>query len=263
MKPAVTILLVLMGAAPALGQSALRWCNATMWGPVAQAATWSKQYRAAYDVLGAGDVASAKKAKKQARRLLDDLLDACVSGPDGARMLSFATYLLVVAEQRLGESDAASWHWQMAQFLAPELREPPGDYPDVEAFLRAHSTSAKRWELLRERARGEPITMSLGPGDRDIPPEALKDHVTPPALAHSAKPKRPSVGCGRNGLGVTIVETYIDKTGIPREPTIYQGSGLLVLDVAAMEAVGQWRYKPALFAGKPIEVWFYPRVEFR
>ncbi len=64
-------------------------------------------------------------------------------------------------------------------------------------------------------------------------------------------------------MGVTIVETYIDKTGIPREPTIYQGSGLLVLDVAAMEAVGQWRFKPALFAGKPIDVWFYPRVEFR
>ena len=262
MKYALAILLVLVEVAQARGQSAVGWCSPERWGSVPEAGAWSKQYRAAYDDLWAVDRASAKNAKDQARELFGRLLRGCASGPDGARMLGFTAFLFAVAEQRLGEGDNAAWHWQMAQFLAPELRESPGDYPDVVAFLAAHSTTAKRWELLRERERGGPITVSLAPGNRYIPAEALKGHVTPPESLHKSKTERPSSGCGQHGRGVTIVETYVDKAGVPREPTIYKTSGVLALDVAAMDAVGQWRYKPALFANRPIEVWLYPRIEF-
>lgn len=263
MKKTIAILIAVAAARAVQAQPAAAWCSATGWGPLAQAAKWSHRFCSTYKELRTGNPATASRAEKQARTLLDEILDSCVSGPDGSRALAFTAYLLAVAEEREGRADDAAWHWQMAQFLAPALRQTPDDFPDVEAFLRTHLTSAKRWELLRERERGETITVPVAPGGRDIAPDALQGSVTAPVLRRKVKVRRPSGVCGHPTSGVAVVETYIDKNGTPREPTIYQGSGHLVLDVAAMEAVGQWRFKPAMSAGQRIEVWFYPRVEFQ
>jgi len=252
-----------MRRAPAAqGQIAAEWCNIDRWGSSSQSAAWNRLFRETFDELRAAAPGTDRKSEKRARRLLDSLLDGFVSGPDGSRFVGLTSYLLAVAEQRLGRTNDAAWHWQMAQNLAPELRRTPSDFPDVKPFLEAHLIPAERWELLAKRGRGAPIAEALAPGGRSLDPQALKGKVVPPVSKRKVAPRYPEGAREHHLSGPTIIEVFIDKEGFPREPAVYQGCGVTVLDIAAMDAVGQWRFEPASFEGQPIEVWFYARVSF-
>jgi len=255
-------LVVLGWASASRAQMASQWCDVDRWGSGSQMAVWNRSFTATYEALRKNDPAAAKKSAKRARKLLDDLLDAFVSGPDGSRLLGVTTYLLAVAEQRLGKSDDAAWHWQMAQDLAPGLRDAYGDFDDVIPFLRAHLIPAERWNAAANPPpgnTGHPAPPSGGSATRpvtDVGP------TTPPMLKHKVNPSYPR-GAREFGLdGPTVVDTYLDTQGISREPTVRHGCGVTVLDVAAMDAIRQWRYEPAVRAGKPVQVFLSVTVMF-
>ena len=48
------------------------------------------------------------------------------------------------------------------------------------------------------------------------------------------------------------MHVVIGKDGVPRELTVITGDSLLA--PAAIKAVQQWRYEPALLKGSPVEV---------
>ncbi|HJZ12475.1 MAG TPA: energy transducer TonB, partial [Acidobacteriota bacterium] len=62
--------------------------------------------------------------------------------------------------------------------------------------------------------------------------------------------------------GTVILEAVITKTGTVEEMKILRALHP-VLDQAAMNAVKQWKYKPAVLNGRPVKVYFTVTVNFQ
>lgn len=76
--------------------------------------------------------------------------------------------------------------------------------------------------------------------------------VQPPALIHQVSPEYPIAAKAAHIEGVVVLRAIVDKEGKVKKVDVVQGHPLLV--DAAMEAVRQWRYKPATLGGNPIEL---------
>lgn len=102
---------------------------------------------------------------------------------------------------------------------------------------------------------GGPPVIDQGPmrvgGDIQEPEKIL--HVNPeyPELARRARME-----------GVVILEAVIDKQGNVKDITMLRPLGL-GLDVAATEAVQQWKYTPTYYNGRPVEVILTVTVQFQ
>lgn len=249
-------------AAASWAQVGAEWCGANRWGSTVQGPRWSKLYRETYDELKKGDPGTARKSQKRATKLLNEVMDAYVSGPQGQRFLGFTLYLLAVAEYRLDRRDDAAWHWQMAQNLVPALREPPGDFADADPFLAKRLIPAERWESISNGEVSNPMSRELCADAGDVPVSQVKRNVLPPVAKRQPSPSYPE-GAGELRVeGKTVIEFIIGSSGVPREPAIRQGCGVTVLDIAAMEAVRSWRYEPATEAGVPVATWCSARFQF-
>lgn len=85
--------------------------------------------------------------------------------------------------------------------------------------------------------------------------------VTPPKLIHTVQPLYPALATSNRIEGEVQIEASIDRTGKVVATTVI--SGPILLRRAAMDAVKQWRYSPALLDGKPISMQYKVRVRFR
>ena len=75
---------------------------------------------------------------------------------------------------------------------------------------------------------------------------------SPPVLVHSVPPTYPPTALERKAQGSVRFEATITKDGSVANLQVLSGDPLL--DVAAREAVLQWKYQPALLNGEPVEV---------
>ena len=71
-------------------------------------------------------------------------------------------------------------------------------------------------------------------------------------LVFQPKPKYPPDAVKAGVKGAVRLEAIIGKDGSIKKLKVLSGAPVLVK--AATEAVSQWRYKPTLLAGKPVEV---------
>ena len=83
--------------------------------------------------------------------------------------------------------------------------------------------------------------------------EIRAEHVTGPRLVKQVDPKYPKSEFERGRSGSVAVALTIDATGAVREPYAQASAGP-AFDEAAIEAVGQYSFTPALKQGKPILV---------
>jgi hypothetical protein len=186
-------------------------------------------FRDTYEELYKAQPGTAAKSEKRARKLLEEILEAFVSGPTGARILGTTTYLLAMTELRAGKADDAAWHWQMAQGLVPELRQNYGDLPDLAPFLRDHLLRSERREDVERLSRGETAGDRVLPGDvGGLTVRAAKD-VAPPVLVRKVNPAYPEGARMSRVSGLTVVDALIDTEGIPREPIVLHPCGVTVL----------------------------------
>jgi TonB family protein len=254
------VALSLAGVAHA--QVAAQWCDAGRWPSNSDGRLWNRTFRDIYEQLRVADPATAKSAEKRARKLLDTMLDTLVGEAHDAQMLGVTIYLLAVAEKRVGHLDDAAWHWQMARILAPELRAACDDFDDVVPFLRDHLTSRERWDRATKRDRCEALAGCSPPRACDVDLRKSPNGLVEVREKHKTKPTFPWAVRKAHLGGVPVIEAVIDRVGIVREPTVRQTSGNTELDVAAMDAVRQWRYHPALLCGTPISVFLTVRIAF-
>lgn len=85
--------------------------------------------------------------------------------------------------------------------------------------------------------------------------------VTVPVVISRVDPEYPELA-RRIGLsGVVVLECIIGRDGRVREPRIVQSPHAL-LDRAAVDAVQQWRFRPATLNGQPVDVFFHLTVRF-
>jgi periplasmic protein TonB len=86
------------------------------------------------------------------------------------------------------------------------------------------------------------------------PPKRIRvpAHVAESNLVHDVAPEYPPEAGRARIEGTVVLLAVIDKDGTVRDVRVE--SGLPVLAQAAIEAVKQWRYRPYLMNGEPVEV---------
>jgi TonB family protein len=213
---------------------------------------WEKEYEGILSDLKAGDHRSEKRARTHAATLFQDVVDHALGGEALAQTAGQTLTLLGIAEARLGDGDAAAWHWQMAQNVFPALRGFDfADFPDVAPFMKE--------SLLPETP---PKVKKPEPTGGRVKPEA-NDPVDPPRLKRRIRPSYPAGLAGHLVGGETVVHAFIDPQGKVRDPVLAESCGYVSADLAAMEALREWRYEPARRDGKPIQVFLRVTINFK
>ena len=73
-----------------------------------------------------------------------------------------------------------------------------------------------------------------------------------PVLIYEVKPKYPPEAQADKLEGTITVDAIVDTTGAVYEAMVVQS--IPALDQAALDAVKQWRFQPALLNGEPVAV---------
>ncbi len=90
------------------------------------------------------------------------------------------------------------------------------------------------------------------------PPGDLK----PPVLIYSVQPKYTKSARKQKLNGTVQVALTVDEAGLPQDVQVARAQGT-ELDDIALQAVRQYRFKPAMRAGKPVPVKLYVEVKFQ
>jgi TonB family protein len=85
-----------------------------------------------------------------------------------------------------------------------------------------------------------------------LPPQRIGGDVAQANLLTSVAPVYPPLARAASVQGYVMLQAIIDKEGKVANLTVLQGHPLL--NEAAIEAVRQWRYRPQVLVGQPIEV---------
>jgi periplasmic protein TonB len=86
--------------------------------------------------------------------------------------------------------------------------------------------------------------------------------VSAPVLIYSVDPEFSDEARRAKYQGVCVVSLIVDKQGNPQDIQIARALGM-GLDQKAMEAVRQYKFKPAYFQGHPVPVYINVEVNFR
>jgi len=103
-----------------------------------------------------------------------------------------------------------------------------------------------------------------GGGRVDAPPAPLEltPDMVPPVLVRKVPPGYPELARTARLPGFVLLEAVVGEDGGVDDVTVLKASSPLFVD-AAVGAVRQWRYRPALQNGRPVRVYFTVRVEFQ
>jgi protein TonB len=149
--------------------------------------------------------------------------------------------------------------------VAPPSVGVPVPVPDAEA--PQEQTIASQEEL----AQAMPSTDMLGDGDQQIvvaPPteeelpkfgEYVYVEELPEAITRVA-PQYPDLAREAGVDGTVMVQALVGKDGRVRDTRVVKS--IPMLDAAAVTAVKQWVFKPALSNNKPVAVWVAVPVKF-
>ena len=85
--------------------------------------------------------------------------------------------------------------------------------------------------------------------------------IAKPTLLHKVEPEYPTIARLSRIPGNVTVQAVIGRDGNVEDAEIVSSSNRL-FDEAALEAVRQWRYAPAMLNGRPVRVTFRVHVEF-
>lgn len=86
-------------------------------------------------------------------------------------------------------------------------------------------------------------------------------HVDEGLLVHKVTPVYPQIAIITKQQGAVVLHAIIGRDGSIQQLQAISGPPLLIK--AAMEAVGQWRYKPYMLNGQPVEVDTQITVNFK
>jgi protein TonB len=100
------------------------------------------------------------------------------------------------------------------------------------------------------------------------PPKAIAQHgpyrvggeVRPPQLVREIQPNYPPLARQTQTQGDVVINCIIDSQGNVTQMKLVSGPPLLVQ--AAMQAVGEWKYRPTLLNGTPVAVEMHVTVHF-
>jgi TonB family protein len=160
-----------------------------------------------------------------------------------------------LAEAGHGREDGAICRYQAAQALEPRLYG-----ADLSAFGAAGA-------LLMSHLWGEESGDIRGAAQRLRFPTtdevAVRDSaVTRPEIVSRRNPEFPEYARHTLVGGTVILESVITEGGTPRSPNLLRRGATLGYDASALDAVCDWRFRPATWKGQPIKVYYTLTVNF-
>jgi len=230
MRPQIFFLVLLSLVLPLAGQENSRDAKVIE--------SWRSSLRQADDMVRAGKFRSARR---QVDRVLTTMCDRVVSGEGVAGLFGYATFVRAVAEAGLGNESRARWDFQVAQTLMPDISQASlEEYDEIAALLEP-------WRILQ--------------GTKEWAPGMGAPKVTAPRKLHSPQPKYPFGKLSACLDGPIVVQVIIDQQGYPKAPRLLTTQQPL-LGFAALNALRDWRFEPALLGDQPVEVYFNLTVNF-
>jgi periplasmic protein TonB len=100
-----------------------------------------------------------------------------------------------------------------------------------------------------------------GPGDSRPIVFSIGSGMTRPEIVHQVQPRYTELARQSGTQGAVIVEAIIDQKGYVTNVRVLRGLPM-GLDKAAVEAIQQWRFKPATLQGQPVKVYYMLTVNF-
>jgi protein TonB len=102
-----------------------------------------------------------------------------------------------------------------------------------------------------------------GDGLDDAPagPIRLTAAMTPPVAIYKVQPRYTESARRSNTQGVVVVEAVIDEQGRVTDVRVLRGLPM-GLDRAAIEAIQQWKFRPAMMQDRPVKVYFTLTANF-
>ena len=91
--------------------------------------------------------------------------------------------------------------------------------------------------------------------------DSICREITRPVVTEKINPKYPESARKEKVMGVVVVETVITEEGIVDDIRVLESSDER-LSSAAVEAIDQWRFEPALCDGAPVGVYYNLTVKF-
>jgi TonB family protein len=188
---------------------------------------WQNQLATTTTMLKA---ASYAEALPVLRKLIDDMLSRLGPSDETTYVLVVPLIQIALAEEGLGEHEAALWHWDMAQTLYPKAAE-----TDLSMF-------------------GDPgMTLKLNTLRDPNPSQCIhpQPHKTQARVLKPVSPKYPEGARQFRERGLVIIDMRIGADGSVAEPRVVKPLSAL-LTYAALEATRKWRFAPATIDGKPV-----------
>ncbi|WP_176441846.1 energy transducer TonB [Granulicella rosea] len=121
---------------------------------------------------------------------------------------------------------------------------------------------------------GPPVAVpsrEIGPNGEVI--FKIGKETTPPEVITKPEPIFPEEARHAKVSGITTLMIIVDAQGVPQDVHVVHSLAEMVkpkkqdaaraLDTAALEAVKQYRFKPAMRDGKPVAVKMYVEVDFQ
>lgn len=108
-----------------------------------------------------------------------------------------------------------------------------------------------------EEERPQLVEAPRPPPPAPTPPAAQAASAAPPATrpepiaGSTPAPRYPPQAFRRGERGVVVVLAAIGPDGVPTSVSLAQSSGSRLLDRAALDAVRNWRFRPAMANGRP------------
>ena len=112
-----------------------------------------------------------------------------------------------------------------------------------------------------EQSEGEKQEDSY-PKLKTVSAKDLCDEITHPVVVEKVNPKYPPDAREEKVMGMVTVETVITEEGVVEEIQVVESADDR-LAAAAVEAIQQWRFEPALCDGKPVGVYYNLTINFR
>jgi len=144
--------------------------------------------------------------------------------------------------------------------VAPPSNEPPVDYVPDDRQTIGVGPDGSGIGIPGGSETGPIITIAAPVVKPPVKPVNVSEGVMEAMLIHRVQPTYPIIAKLNHISGTVVLHAVIGTDGTIQELEVESGNGILA--VAAFTAVREWRYRPTLLSGRPVEVETYITVKF-
>jgi TonB family protein len=208
---------------------------------------WERRIVLAEERLRAGNF---KKTQDISEKLVREMLHSIESGPDVGSIVGETLVLRALGAAGRNQMREALWDWSAACVMNPKL---------TAADLAAYGPVGEALLKAAEKA-GIPRTAEGKPREASAP--KVEDEVSRPVRTKGDPADYPKALDTLCIQGNVVLESIIDENGYVGAPALVS-SPSPILTLATLEALRTWRFKPAVYQGKPVAVSYGMTMSFQ